>query len=112
MAQLGNHFDHSVHFSNALGMRLTSVLEVPGRVGWLLQAFGANRAPLTWPAWLHAIGNISIPNIVKILTNIGHRFVHQSGLDESSGHKSTIFRHRIPFHVYLMFSQIGKNAKY
>ena len=31
-----------------------------------------------------------IPNIDKILTNIGHRFVHQSGLDESSRQKSTI----------------------
>ena len=30
-------------------------------------------------------------NIYNILTNIGHRFGHQSNLDESSGRVSTIF---------------------
>ena len=54
----------------------------------------------------------NIPNLDKILTNIGHRFVHQSGLDESSGQRSTILRLRIAFRVYLMFSKIGKNTKY
>ena len=51
-------------------------------------------------------------NIDNILTNIGHRFVHLSGLDESSGQKSTLFRHRIAFRVYLMFSKIDKNTTY
>ena len=51
-------------------------------------------------------------NIDNILINIGHRFVHQSGLDQSSGRNSTIFRLRIALRVYLMFSQIGKNTKY
>ena len=55
--------------------------------------------------------NTNIPNIDKILTNIGHRFVHQTGLDESSGQKSTIFPYRIAFRVYLMFSNIGQNTK-
>ena len=61
-----------------------------------------------------AIPNIvpDIPNIHKILTNMGHGFVHQSGLDESSGQKPTIVLHRIAFRVYLMFSRIGKNTKY
>ena len=39
-------------------------------------------------------------NIDNILTNIGHRFVHQSGLDQSSGRNSTFFRHRIAFRAY------------
>ena len=49
---------------------------------------------------------------IPIYIYIGHRFVHQSGLDESSGQKSTTFRYRTAFRVYLMFSQIGKNTKY
>ena len=53
-----------------------------------------------------------MPNIQTILTNIGHRFVHQSGLDESSGGFTTTFRHGIAFRVYFMFSKIGKNHKY
>ena len=51
-------------------------------------------------------------NIDNVLTNIGHRFVHQSGLDQSSGRNSAMFRLRIAFRVYLMFSQIDKNTKY
>ena len=54
----------------------------------------------------------NIPNIDKTFTNIGHRFGHQSGLDESLRRKSSIFRLRIAFRVYLRFSQIGKNTKY
>ena len=42
-------------------------------------------------------------NIHDILTTIGHRFGHQSGLDESSGQVSTIFRHGIAIRVCLMF---------
>ena len=48
-----------------------------------------------------------MPNIHNIFANVGHRFGHQSGLDESSGRKSTTFRLRIAFRVYLMFSKIG-----
>ena len=51
-------------------------------------------------------------NIHQILKSIGHRFVYQSGLDESPGQKSTKFRLRIEFRVYLMFSQVGKNTTY
>ena len=36
-----------------------------------------------------------------ILTNIGHRFGHQSGLHESSGRDSTTFLYGIAFHVYV-----------
>ena len=43
---------------------------------------------------------------------IGHRFVHQSGLYESSGQNSATFRHRNAFHVYLVFSEIGRNTTY
>ena len=53
-----------------------------------------------------------VSHIDNILTNIGHRFVHQSGLEQSSGRNSTFFRLRIAFRVYLMFSEIGKNTKY
>ena len=73
---------------------------------------------LTIPYWpigyaILYVGTVpDIPNIHKILTNIGHRFVHQSGLDESPGQKSTICLHRIAFRVYLLFSRMGKNRKY
>ena len=53
-----------------------------------------------------------MPNIDKRLTNVGHRFVHQSGLDESSRHKSTFVRHRIALRIYLMFSKIDKSTTY
>ena len=53
-----------------------------------------------------------LTSIDKILTNIGHRFVHQSGLDESSGRNSTSFRHRNAFRVYSVFSKIGGNCQY
>ena len=43
-------------------------------------------------------------NIHTILTIIGHRFGHQSGLDESSRRDSTTLRHGIAFRVYFMFS--------
>ena len=46
----------------------------------------------------------------QILTNIGHRVGHQSGLYESSGRNSTIFLHGIAFRVYLVFSKIGKHS--
>ena len=35
---------------------------------------------------------ILLPNTNNMLIIIGHRFGHQSGLEESSGHKSNIFR--------------------
>ena len=46
-----------------------------------------------------------------LLTSIGHRFGHQSGLDESSGRNSTTCLHGIAFRVYLVFSKIDKNTK-
>ena len=51
-------------------------------------------------------------NTHNILTNIGHRFGHQSGLYESSGLNSTSFLFGFALHVYLVFSQIGKNITY
>ena len=48
------------------------------------------------------------PNIRKMFTNIAHRFVHQSGLDESSGRNSTTFRHRIAFRVHFVVSKISR----
>ena len=48
-------------------------------------------------------------NIFKILTIIGHCLGHQSGLDGSSGQTSTICLHGIAFHVYLVFSKIGRS---
>ena len=51
-------------------------------------------------------------NIHNTLTVIGHRFRHQSGLDESSGGTSTTSLHESAFRVYLMFSKIGKNTQY
>ena len=47
-----------------------------------------------------------------MLANIGHRFGHQSGLDESSERNSTTFLHAIAFRVYLVFSKTGKNIEY
>ena len=58
------------------------------------------------------IAHCILINIDNILTIIGHRFVHQSGLDQSSGRISAFVRLRIAFRVYLMFSQIDKNTKY
>ena len=52
---------------------------------------------------------VSIYDVRNISTNIGHRSGHQSGLDESSGPKSTIILHGIAFHIYLRFSNTGKN---
>ena len=49
-------------------------------------------------------------NIQKILTNMKHRFGHQSGLDEGSRRKSTVCLHGIAFHVYLMFLKISKKT--
>ena len=44
---------------------------------------------------------------------IGHRFGHQSGQDESSGHFLTIFVYNMcSFCVYLVFSKICKNTEY
>ena len=61
------------------------------------------------------IPHCEIPDILhirRILTNIGHRSVHQSGLDESSGRNPTIIRDGVAFRVYFMFSQIGKGTTY
>ena len=53
-----------------------------------------------------------MPYIHNLLPNIGHRFGHQAGLDESSGRISTLFLRGIASCVYfmsLMFCQIDKN---
>ena len=49
-----------------------------------------------------------LPNTNIILSNIGHRVGHQSGLDASSGQKISTRLHGIPFRIYFMFSKIGK----
>ena len=54
----------------------------------------------------------SMPNISHILTNVEHRFGHQSGLGESSGRISTTCLYGIAFRVYLMFFQNGNNINY
>ena len=43
---------------------------------------------------------------------IGHRFGHQSDLDESSRPKSTILQCGIACHAYFVFSETGKNNTY
>ena len=48
-------------------------------------------------------------NIPNILTIVGYRFGHPSGLDESSGWNSTAFLHGVEFRVYLLLSKIFKN---
>ena len=54
----------------------------------------------------------NIPNISNILTNIGHRFGHQSGLYESSAQNSAAILIAYSFRVYLLFSKICINCKY
>ena len=46
--------------------------------------------------------NTNMPNIQNVLTNIGHRLGHQSGLDESSGRISTTFLYGIEFRVHFV----------
>ena len=58
--------------------------------------------PSTW----YIVPNI--PNIHNILTNIGHRFGHQSGLYESSGQNSAAILIAYSFRVYFVFSNICK----
>ena len=48
----------------------------------------------------------------NILTNIGHRFGHRSGLDESSGRTLATFLHGIAFNVYLVFPEIVNNTTF
>ena len=50
-------------------------------------------------------------NIHNVLTIIGYRFGHQSGLDESSGRNLNIFPHGFALLVYFVFSKIGKTHK-
>ena len=51
-----------------------------------------------------------MPNIYNMLTIVGHRFGHQSGIDVSSERISTTFRHAIALRIHLVFSEIGKTA--
>ena len=51
-----------------------------------------------------------MPGINNILTTIGHRSGHPSGLDESSRRNSTTFLFGIAFRVYLVFSHIHRNT--
>ena len=53
-----------------------------------------------------------IPIIHKILTNIGLRFGHQSGLYESSGQNSAAILIAYSFRVYSVFSKICMNSTY
>ena len=47
-------------------------------------------------------------NMFNILTITGHRFGHQTRLDESSGRNAIIFLCEIAVRVYLVFSKIGE----
>ncbi len=49
------------------------------------------------------------PNIHNILTNIGHRFGHQSGLDGNTRQKPFCVVREIVLRVCLVFSEMGKN---
>ena len=51
-----------------------------------------------------------IPNIDNILAH-GHRFGHQSGLDEGARQKSAAMLNAFAFRVYVVFSKVGKNTK-
>lgn len=54
------------------------------------------------------VGTIpDIPNMHNLLPNIGYRFGHQSGLDESQRRKPTTFLDRLAFRVHLGFSIVG-----
>ena len=51
----------------------------------------------------------TVPNmqsIHNVLTIIGHRFGHRSGVYQSSGRNPTIFLYGIAFRVYLVISKI------
>ena len=50
-----------------------------------------------------------MPNMHDVLTISGHRFGHQSGIDESSRRNPITCLHRIAFRVYLMFSKLAYN---
>ena len=50
-------------------------------------------------------------NIYNVLPFIGHRFGHQSGLDEISGRISAISLYGIAVRLYLVFSKIGKTQQ-
>ena len=55
------------------------------------------------------IGTIpNMTNIHNILTNIGHRSGHQSGLDESSGRNPTTFLYGVAFRVYFVLAKYIK----
>ena len=45
----------------------------------------------------------NIHNMMLLLLTIGHRFGHQSGLDESSGRNSPAFLHGFAIRIYLVF---------
>ena len=51
-----------------------------------------------------------VQNINNILTNVRHRFGHQSGLYENSRQEPSIFN-VFAFRVYLMFLTIDTNTK-
>ena len=49
------------------------------------------------------VGTVAdIPNTHNVLTNIGHRFGHQSALDESSRRRPIILQNSFAFRVYLV----------
>ena len=74
--------------------------------GLLIQDGRFKATDCCWVATYAApyVGTVpDIPNTHKMSTNIGHRFVHQSGLDETSGRNSTTFRHR----KIMLHSRVG-----
>ena len=59
---------------------------------------------LPFPSALANVGAApDIPNIHNMLTNIGHRVGHQSGLDESSGQNPAVILKGFRFRVYCVF---------
>ena len=63
---------------------------------------------IRWAMILHS----SSPNVQNVLSNVGHRFGHQLGLDESSGRNYTTFLFGSAFRIYSMFVEISENANH
>ena len=62
------------------------------------------------PKWLRCDNQLKS---INMLTIIGHRFDHQSGLDDNPGGNSTTFLNGTAIRVYfIMFSKIIENSKY
>ena len=69
----------------------------------------SSSGPIPWHKGLGGlVAQTVCMKIHNLLTNIGHRLGHQSGLDESSRRTSTVFLYGIAFHVYVVFSKIDQ----